>query len=116
MSLTASRPPGLRTRKISRKTAGLSGARLSTQLEMTRSRMSSDTVGLPGRSAPSLALGELLQLDFGLGRADLEGLLDHADVLGVVGRHGALEAADLQVLALDGEGLELAGRHLDLVL
>ena len=37
MSLTARRPPGLSTRKISRKTAGLSGARLSTQLLMTQS-------------------------------------------------------------------------------
>ena len=37
MSLTATRPPGLSTRNISRKTAGLSGARLMTQLEMTQS-------------------------------------------------------------------------------
>ena len=37
MSLTASRPPGFRTRAISRKTAGLSGARLMTQLLMTQS-------------------------------------------------------------------------------
>jgi len=36
-SLTASRPPGLRTRAISRKTAGLSGARLMTQLLITQS-------------------------------------------------------------------------------
>ena len=35
MSLTARRPPGLSTRAISRKTAGLSGARLMTQLLMT---------------------------------------------------------------------------------
>jgi len=37
LSLTATRPPGLRTRAISRKTAGLSGARLRTQFEMTQS-------------------------------------------------------------------------------
>ena len=35
MSLTANRPPGFSTRAISRKTAGLSGERLITQLEMT---------------------------------------------------------------------------------
>ncbi len=34
---TAHIRPGLRTRAISRKTAGLSGARLSTQFEMTQS-------------------------------------------------------------------------------
>ena len=37
MSLTATRPPGFRTRAISRNTAGLSGARLRTQFEMTQS-------------------------------------------------------------------------------
>ena len=37
ISLTARRPPGFRTRAISRKTAGLSGARLMTQLLMTQS-------------------------------------------------------------------------------
>ncbi len=37
MSLTASRPPGLRMRATSRNTAALSGARLMTQLEMTQS-------------------------------------------------------------------------------
>ena len=37
MSETATRPPGLRMRKISRKTAGLSAARLMTQLEITQS-------------------------------------------------------------------------------
>ena len=35
--LIASRPPGFRTRTISRNTAGLSGARLITQLLMTQS-------------------------------------------------------------------------------
>ena len=37
MSLTARRPPGFRTRAISRNTAGLSAARLITQLLMTQS-------------------------------------------------------------------------------
>ena len=37
MSLAASRPPGLSTRAISRNAAGLSGTRLSTQLEITQS-------------------------------------------------------------------------------
>ena len=37
MSLTARRPPGFSTRAISRNTAGLSGARLMTQLQITQS-------------------------------------------------------------------------------
>src|SRR5436309_3307798 len=41
MSLTATRPPGLRTRYISRKTAGLSGARLMTQLLTRQSTLAS---------------------------------------------------------------------------
>jgi hypothetical protein len=43
MSLTASRPPGLSTRAISRNTAGLSGARLITQLLITTSTEVSDS-------------------------------------------------------------------------
>ena len=42
-SLTASRPPGLSTRNASRKTAGLSGERLITQLEMITSTDASAT-------------------------------------------------------------------------
>ena len=46
MSLTASRPPGFRTLAISRKTAGLSGARLITQLEITQSTEASGSGSL----------------------------------------------------------------------
>ena len=43
MSLTPMRPPGRRTRAISRKTAGLSEARLMTQLLMTTSTLASSS-------------------------------------------------------------------------
>src|SRR5271165_2694955 len=46
MSLTASRPPGFRTRAISRKTAVLSGARLITQFEITQSTEASGSGSL----------------------------------------------------------------------
>src|SRR5919106_414621 len=43
MSASCSRPPGFNTRHASRKTASLSGARLMTPLEMTRSAVASST-------------------------------------------------------------------------
>src|SRR5271157_2083064 len=46
MSLIANRPPGFSIRAISRKTAGLSGARLMTQLEITQSTVASDSGSL----------------------------------------------------------------------
>ena len=57
MSLTASRPPGLSTRAISRNTARLSGARLITQLLITQSTEAS------GRG--SLSMVAMMELDVG---------------------------------------------------
>src|SRR4051794_8694667 len=62
-----------------------------------------------------LAFLELLQLDDDFLLADLDDLLDHADLLGEVGGAIDLRAVGVDV-ALDGDGVVLAGRDLDLLL
>src|SRR5439155_15637729 len=74
----------------------------------------------PGRPrAPpnrSLPFRVLLQLQDRLGALDDVDQLDDALVLGEPELDGGLGPGDVQVGALDVDGVELAGRHLDLLL
>ena len=88
MSVTPIRPPGRRTRAISRNTAGLSAARLMTQLLMTTSTESAGS-GI----ASIVALEELDVRGAGLGRVPLgerEHLVGHVEADGAAGRPDAL--------------------------
>ena len=88
MSLIPSRPPGRSTRAISRKTAGLSAARLTTQLLITTSIESAGSgIGL------DVALEELDVGGAGLGRVALrerEHLVGHVEAERAPGRPDAL--------------------------
>src|SRR2546430_8567255 len=71
--------------------------------------------------APSSALGllaflVLLQLDDDFLVVHLDGLLDHADLLGEVGLERYLHAVGVEVVAAGDEGIVFTGGHLDALL
>ena len=113
MSLTASRPPGFSTRAISRKTAGLSGARLITQLEITQSTEASGSGSLsmvarwnstfvrPAFSAflraRSIISGRHVDADRLAGRPDLPGRQEHVEAAAAAQVHDDSPARRLAV-------------------
>ena len=114
MSLTASRPPGLSTRKISRKTAGLSGARLRTQLLITQSAEASGERQAVDGGQMELDVG--VAAGCGVGASALNHLGRHVDADGAAGGADLLrgqkdvEAAAGAEIDDDFAGLEVRGR------